>query len=209
MPRPSGTRDAAYDSRRATLIARIRDRLVARDEPAPSFRAMAEAAQVSTATLRHYFGSREGAVKAVFDAVSTDGLPHLARSAQARLPFTESIREYLTFAVFGLRQTALGDYLAAGLMEGLLDSTLGPACVDDLLEPTIQSLAARLQAHQTAGDMRTEVAPRHAALILFSPILLACQHQDQLGGSIAHNLDMQAFVEAHTEAFVRSFAAPL
>lgn len=208
MPRPSGARDAAYDSRRTALIERIRDRLIAHDEPRPSFRAMAEAAQVSTATLRHYFGSREGAIKAVFAAVSAAGAPHMAMAARATLPFAESVREYLSFAVIGIRRTALGDFLAAGLMEGLLDSGLGPACVDDLLEPTLRSLAARLEAHQARGEMRTDVDPRHAALVLFSPVLLACHHQDQLGGSVGHGLDMEAFIDTHADAFVRAFASP-
>lgn len=205
MPRPSGARDAAYDSRRAALIERIRDRLIAQDEPRPSFRAMAEAAGVSTATLRHYFGSREGAIKAVFAAIGAAGEPHVAMASEARLPFEESVREYLTFAVFGLRRTPLGDYLAAGFMEGMLDSELGPACVEDLLEPTLRSLASRLEAHQIRGDMRTDVDPGHAALMLFSPVLLACHHQDQLGGSVGHHLDMEAFIETEVKAYIRAF----
>ncbi|MDO9486760.1 MAG: hypothetical protein Q7J32_00165, partial [Sphingomonadaceae bacterium] len=129
--------------------------------------------------------------------------------ARATLPFAESIREYLTFAVFGIRRTALGDFLAAGLMEGLLDSALGPACVEDLLEPTLRGLAARLEAHQFQGEMRNDVDPRHAALMLFSPVLLTCHHQDQLGGSVGHALDMEAFIAAHADAFVRAFASPI
>jgi AcrR family transcriptional regulator len=167
---------------------------------------MAEAAGVSTATLRHYFGTREAAVQAVFAAVGAAGEPHMRRAREPRLPFAESVREYLATAAFGLRQTALGDYLAAGLVEGLLDRALGPACVDELLEPTLQSLTVRLEAHQTQGLMRNDVDARYAAIMLFSPMFIACQHQDQLGGSQAHALDMEAFIEAHAAAFTRAFA---
>ena len=64
MARPRGTRSEDYEAKRAALIAKLRDRLRA-PGPRPSLRELSVAAEVSQPTLRHYFGDREGLVRAV------------------------------------------------------------------------------------------------------------------------------------------------
>jgi len=204
LAKTKGARDADYAAKRAALLQRLRARLTRPDETRPSLRALAEAAGVSVATLRHYFGGRAEVLEAVMEGSAQEGRPYVDRAALPQGPFAESVRAWLREAAFGLRRTALGDLLAAGMAEGMLDGRLGPACVEHLLEPTLTALAERLRAHQAAGEMRP-ADPRHAALMLFAPLLLACQHQDQLGGRARRPLDLDAFMEAHARAFVEAF----
>lgn len=205
MVRTRGAVSADHDAKRAELLDRLLGRLTRHGETRPSLRALAEAAGVSVPTLRHYFGSREGAVEAVLEKVEKDGAVHLERAAEAGPDLRTSVRLFLEDAAFGLTRTPLGDAMAAGLAEGLL-MPAGPAYVDHLLEPTLKALAKRLSAHQERGQMR-EANPRHAALILFAPLFLACQHQRQLGGQRNYPLDLTAFVEELTESFVRAYEA--
>lgn len=207
MPRTKGARSGGHEQKREALLSVLRKRLASRDGTRPSLRALAEAAGVTLPTLKHYFGSREAVVQAVFADVERSGEPHIARTRQPEGSFAASIRACVLDAAFGLRRTELGDLLAAALVEGLLDGQLGPACVDHLLEPSLSAIAARLMAHQQAGEMRP-VDPRHAAIQLFAPILLACHHQNQLGGRDKHAMDLDSFLETHVEAFVRAYQTP-
>jgi AcrR family transcriptional regulator len=205
VAKTKGARSSEYDAKRRALVERMIPRVTGPGQTRPSLRALAEAAQASLPTIKHYFGSREGVIEAVFAELEAQGRPYTEEAATARTPFDASVREFVTFAAFGLRHTPVGDMLGAGLAEGLLDAKLGPSCVDHLLEPTLEALTVRLQAHQAAGEMR-EGSARHAALSLFAPVLLACHHQNQLGGRERHALDLDAFLGEHAEAFIRAHA---
>src|SRR5690349_5848480 len=76
MARVKGSRNADYEKERARLLEAARLRLLAPDGAQASFRELAEAAEVSVATLRHYFGSRETLVMEVMADMHRRGLPY-------------------------------------------------------------------------------------------------------------------------------------
>ena len=206
MAKTKGARSTDYDAKRRALVERMIPRVTRAGQTRPSLRALAEAADASLPTLKHYFGSREGVIEAVFAQIEDDGRRYTDEAAAPKAAFDQSIRDFVSFFAAGLRHTPLGDMLGAGLAEGLLDGTLGPSCVDHLVEPSLTALTARLEAHQAKGEMR-EGNARYAALSLFAPVLLACHHQNQLGGRERHAMDLDAFLSAHAEAFIRAHAA--
>jgi hypothetical protein len=128
--------------------------------------------------------------------------------ARADAPFAASIPALLAYAAAGFREAGLTATHAMGLAEGLRDPALGHAYLASALDPTLDAVATRLAAHQARGEMRREVEPRHAALALLAPLVLACLHQDALGGRAAAPLDVAAFGAAHAAGFVRAYAAP-
>lgn len=205
MARTQGARGSDYDAKRAGLIAAMQARLVARDLPPPSLRELAVAAGVTMPTLRHYFGKRDDVVIAVLASIGQAGAEHLAAAAASDLPFAESITAALRHALVGLRQ-GLNDVHMLGLREGMGQGRLGPAYLDAILEPSLQAIEARLAAHQARGEMRGG-NPRHAALALLSPLVLAGLHQAALGGDEVRPLDLDLLVTEHAAAFVRGYAS--
>ena len=115
-----------------------------------------------------------------------------------------SVRDYLTSLAHAMRHRGLGDKLAVGFIEGLLNGKLGPESLAHLIDPSIDALDARLRAHQARGEM-IAVNPRHAAIFLLSPVVLACHHQDQMSGRTQRPLDLDAFIDDLTRAFVRAY----
>jgi len=204
MARTQGARGHDYDGKRASLIAAMHARLVARDLPPPSLRELAAAAGVTMPTLRHYFGKRDDVVIAVLEAIGEAGAVHLAEAAATELPFAESIAAALRHVLAGLRQ-GLDDVHMLGLREGMGQARLGPAYLDAILEPSLQAIEARLAAHQTRGEMR-HGNPRHAALALLSPLVIAALHQTALGGDTERPLDLDALARELAAAFVRAHA---
>lgn len=205
MARTHGARGSEYDAKRASLIAAMQARLVARDLPPPSLRELAAAAGVTMPTLRHYFGRRDDVIIAILDAIGQAGAVHLAEAAASDLPFAESITAALRHVLAGLHQ-GLNDVHMLGLREGMGQTRLGPAYLDAILEPSLQAIETRLAAHQARGEMR-RTDPRHAALALLAPLVLAGLHQAELGGDKTRPLDLDALVADHAAAFVRGYAA--
>ncbi len=205
MARTRGARGSDYDAKRASLIAAMHARLVARDLPSPSMRELAAAASVTMPTLLHYFGKRDDVVIAILDAIGQAGAVHLAEAAESDRPFAESIAATLRYVLAGLHQGLNGVHML-GLREGMGQTRLGPAYLAAILEPSLQAIEARLAAHQARGEMRT-TDPRHAALALLAPLVLAGLHQAELGGDRARPLDLDALVVDHAAAFVRGYAA--
>lgn len=209
MPRPKGSRNQAHDDRRAALIAALGARLRA-PGPAPSLRELARAADVALPTLRHYFGNRDAVVEAVMAddlaGGAAEGGP-LEVAATPSGPFARSVGDLLAHADAGFRHGGLTRAHAAGLAEGLRSEALGGRYLALALEPTLDAFAARLSAHQAAGEMRADADPRAAALQLLAPLLLARLHQDALGGAEAAPLDVEALLDGLAGAFVRGHAA--
>ena len=81
---------------------------------------------------------------------------------------------------------------------------IGPSYVDHLLEPLLQAVEARLEQHQQWGELGDHDL-RFAALSLVSPVVLALLHQDGLGGQGCRPLDVEAFVVAQVNGFVRAY----
>lgn len=206
MARAKGDRDKNYDARRMDLVLRLRPRLARSDGKRASFAELAAAAGVSLATLRHYFGNRDGTVAAVMAIHARIGERHLTALQQPTAEFEASIRAAALHLAAGLGEPIVAELHALGLAEGIDHTALGPAYLRELLEPLIQALEARLDAHVARGDMRA-ADTRAAALGLVGPLVIAHWHQDWLGGDRVRPLDQAAHLEAQVEAFVRAYAA--
>lgn len=207
MARLQGSRNAQYADRRHELMEKVRSRLAQQSGAAPSFRELALAAGVSVATLRHYFGSRDALVKAVFTTSREDGERHLVR---ARAPEVADLRlsmqQFLARLMNGWERGRVGELHRIGLAEGLRHPGTGLDYLTDILEPSLQALEQRLATHVERGEMRPADL-RHAALMLLSPILFALLHQRDLGGTRCRPLHLPSLVEAHVEVFVRAYEA--
>lgn len=204
MARTAGSRNQQYDVRRSALIGLARARLVQPGGSRASLRELAQACAVSLPTLRHYFPRREDLILAAMAEDLSDGASHLAHMAQPQGPFAGSVREAIGYAAFGFDH-GVGEIHTLGLTEGLRHATLGPAFVALVLEPSLDALRRRLDAHVAAAEMRA-TDTKHAALTLLAPVVLAMLHQRELGGSASHPLRIEAFLDDHAEGFARAFA---
>jgi AcrR family transcriptional regulator len=206
MGRPAGVHNEDYDEKRAALLERVTARLVEVGAERASFREMAAATGVSVPTLRHYFGDRQGLIRAWMDWRGGQGAPYLAALAATDEPFAASIRTMLDFVALGLERGRVVELHVVGLMEGLTNPALGPAYLKTILEPTLQAAERRLALHVARGEMHA-VDVRTAALALLSPLILAVLHQRDLGGKAVRCLDLPVFIATHAEAFVRAYRA--
>jgi len=207
MGRPRGSKNADFDAAREALLRAARARLIEPGGAGASFRDLAAAAGVSVATLRHYFGSREGLIEAVFAFDHLRGTPYLLEVATGPLaPLRSSLAWLLARIAEGFRFGKLGEVHALGLAAGLSDRALGPAYVNEILEPTLKAVEARLARHLANGELRS-CDLRHAALALIAPALLALLHQGELGGSTCRPLAIDAFLKDHLDGFLRAYGA--
>lgn len=203
MGRPAGKHNAGFEAKRVALTFALVPRVMS--TPPASLRELAEAANVSVPTLRHYFGDRDGAIRGAFDAMYTLGAEGMTRSAsEAMGPLPESLAWFLGSFRLAWDDDGAGRMIAAGLAEGLGNEGVGPSFVDNMLEPSLVAAEVRLAAHRARG----EIGPgdlRHAALDLVSPVMMALLHQGPLGGARCRPLDLDAFVADHIARFVRAW----
>ncbi|HEY8210279.1 MAG TPA: TetR/AcrR family transcriptional regulator [Myxococcaceae bacterium] len=205
MARTRGSRNVDYDATRKRLLERVRRRLVKAGGASASFRELAEAAEVSVPTLRHYFSSREALLADVLAAMHHDGLPYLHAVAAGELGTLEQSLRWLLRALAEGWRRGVGSIHAFGIAAGMNHEMLGPAYLNEILEPTLQATEARLARHVARGDFpRCDL--RLAALELSSPLVLALLHQIPLGGTRCRPLDVDALAEAHLQVFLRAYA---
>lgn len=207
MSRTIGARNADFEQRRAELLQRARERLALQTGEPPSFRELALATGVSVPTLRHYFESREGLIKALFNYYLQEGQHHLARARSSEvegLDLEQSLKVFLERIVRGWTQGFVGTLHRIGLAEGLRHHGTALDYLHDVLEPTLQALETRLQGY-TAQGLMVPCNPRHAALMLISPLLLALLHQHDLGGTRCRPLSLEDFVDEHVKVFLRAY----
>lgn len=201
MGRPPGVRNQDHDETRSALLARLGAVLTTPEGKGASFRGLADHVAVSPATLRHYFGNREALLKDVLAHLREQGGRYLVDAASRPIADAhESLSWLLARVVEGWRHGVGGVHLL-GLTSGLGDEALGPAYVDEILEPTLQAAEARIARHVAEGTLGP-CDIRHAALELLSPVVLALLHQDGLFGRRCRPLDVEAFVADHVERFL-------
>ncbi len=205
--RTYGAKNADHEAKRQRMVAQISPLIVRAAPSRPSLREMAKAADVSVNNLRHYFGTREGVLQAVFEAMGKLGGPYVERA----LAYTElSPREGLTRLLRELVAAWVPERLAglhhSGISEGLGSPVLGPIYVENLLEPTLAVVETMLSSWAGRGELELE-DPRAAALALFGPVLVGLLHQRGLGGAGCRPLDLDAFVETHVSGWLSGYAA--
>lgn len=208
MARTRGARNADYDEQRSALARKVREALAGEAGVHASLRELAAAAGTSVATLKHYFGDRDGLLQGVMENMRAEAAPYLAMSAQVK---PGDVRGSLMHFMKNL-QTAwfrygVGKMYGATLALGLGARPVGPAYVNHVLEPLLQTGESLLRQHVERGDLViTDV--RHASLALLSPVVFALLHQDNLSGAQCRPLDVPRFLETHVEAFLRAFPPP-
>ena len=189
------------------MVVALRKRLSAADGARASFRELATSAGVSVPTLRHYFGGREGAIEAVLKAAHQVGKHFMRQAIEAPLrPLSEGLRGFAEFVTQGFA-VGLADLHSLGLAAGLRDPALGPAYVNETLEPTLQCLETILHRYRDRGDLRADCDVRHAAIAFISPLFVSLLHQGPLGGRSCRPLDVPEFIRAHVEGFVGGYRA--
>lgn len=212
MGRPIGARNPDYEAKRAALADAALPRLMA-DGGGTSLNEFAAELGVSVPTLKHYFGDRPGLIAAALRRQSELARPFVEPLATpSSRDLSTSLVGFLRALVRAWRPFGVGRVFTVGMAAGAYDAAVGPAYLDGVLEPTLQAIERRLQAHARAGALR--VGPddagglRAAALALLSPVVLALIHQDALGGANCRNLDVEAFVATHVAAFIRGWGRP-
>ena len=167
LPRAKGVKNQGYEAKRRELLERMLPRFARLDLERPSLRQLAAAADVTAPTLQHYFGDRTGVVAALLEEYRRRAANRLASVSQANGPFADSVRAFARGFVRGLQARMAvrpGDVLAASLCEGLTDRQVSPLALAHLVDPSVDALAARLEAHAERGEMvRTDL--RAAALM--------------------------------------------
>ena len=203
MPRPKGGANAATPERRRAILAGVWAGM--RDAGRPlSWREMAKAGEVGLATLSHHFGKRDDVVAAVLADRRRVGAEALEALATPEGDLSASVRAALDHMRLGLERYEVGAILGMGLMEGLGHERLGPAMLDEALEPLLAALEARLAVHAARGEMTGDV--RAAALSLAAPLVMAVLHQGALGGRAVRPLDLDALCPDLHRAFLRGWA---
>ncbi len=196
MARTKGSTNKDNAARRKEILDGIWDAMRNSKGKPLSWREMANAGGVGPATLSHHFGKRDDVVAAIIEAKRDEGaepLEILATPTSDNLE--QSLKDALAHMIVGLTQFDVGDLVGLGLAEGMYHEAIGPQFVRDGLEPIIDGVTARLEAHQTRGDFPSGKDLRRAAIILSAPILLTYAHQQPLGGNGVRVTDLEVLAE--------------
>jgi AcrR family transcriptional regulator len=203
--RTYGAKNADHQAKRAQMVAAIAPMVLAAAPERPSLREMSKAAGVSVNNLRHYFGTRESLLEAVFQAMRLRGEPYLQRALSfTELPVAAGLRTLVGQIVEGWTPQGLGGLHRSGISEGLGSESLGPAYIDNVLEPTVDVVERMLEIWRARGEVEVEDL-RTAALALLAPVVLALLHQRGLGGQRCRPLDFEAFLDHHIAGFLRGY----
>lgn len=207
MARPTGSRNANYEERRAELALAASRALINEAGEAASLAELARAAGVSVPTLKHYFEDHNGVFAAALAASREAGKAHVEGMREpGPLALSDSMRQVAEQLQLGWR-LGVGQIFAGAFTHGLGHEVRGPAAVDHVLEPTLQALEARLAVHQGRGELAPDADLRVAGLAFLSPLLLALLHQNELSGRRCRPLSMPDFSEAHLQGWLRGWGA--
>jgi len=194
--------------KRSALLRKLSARLIQLDDTRPSLRQLAIAAGVTVPTLRHYFGDRDDLVEAVLEEIFVHGEHYLERGSEPYGDLDQSIRSFLnTLAEVLVDGPRLGDKIAIAFLEGFYSKRLGPMALNYVIEPPLQAMEKRLAAHQARGELG-DVDLRCAALMLISPLVVACMHQQQMFGDEVRPLDFRPLIDSAASSFIKAYGDP-
>jgi AcrR family transcriptional regulator len=204
MGRPAGSRSADYEVKRAELAHRMAQFIVRDDLRRSSLRELSQAAGVTEPTLRHYFGTREGALKAAFEHCARDAQGALAQAAIPKEGLRRSLRAYLEAEAARLCDGALRTK-AAALVEAMSHAEVADAFLATLMEPSIRALEQRLASHIRREEMRP-CDVQVAAMALYGSLFAMLLQQELLNGKRARALSLPAYLDALAESFASAHA---
>ena len=205
MARPKGSRSEGYETRRRALARQVFQCVF--ESGTTSLSAMAEHTGVSRPTLRHYFGDREGAVRAALEVAAELSEEHIQRVAD--LPVDDeraALRKALADILRGWRTHGVGRIHEVGLKIGLDDLASGETYIGSVLEPLLQAVETLIGRLVEAGRL-APLDARTGALELCSPVVLALLHQGSLGGDGVRPLDLDALADRVVDDFCRAHRA--
>ena len=204
MARRKGSRSEDYEKRRRALAFSVFKCIM--EQGHPSFNAMAEAAEVSRPTLRHYFTDREGAVRAALEVAAEAGEPHVRSLLLIPTEDPEAcLKQILTATARGWQEFGVGRLHHVGLKTGLDDALTGQTYLTHILEPLQQALEEVLEGLIASGHFRPHCT-RLGALNLLAPLTLALLHQDGLSGRTVRPLEIPSVISEVVEAYCRAYA---
>ena len=135
---------------------------------------------------------RDALVTAYFEHCHGQGTRYMLLVASH--PLQEDAASSLGWALdlirVGLEHSPLSKIHALGLQAGMGSPLLGPAYLQNLLEPTLRCVEVRIERHQARGELVGR------ALQLVAPLLPAVLHQHALCGDQPRPLDIRALVDA-------------
>jgi AcrR family transcriptional regulator len=204
MGRAAGSRNSDFEASREALLAKLSLQALKPHGARLSFRELAAGAGVSPPTVRHYFGDRAQVLRDVLAHLNKQGQVYLDAAANHPIAnLRESLKWLLDSIVLGW-QFRVGAVHQLGLTAGLGDAALGPAYINEILEPTLQAAEVRLKRHIARGQLE-KCDVRHAALELLAPVVLGLLHQGNLFGATCRPLDLDAFLKDHLTRFLRGY----
>src|SRR5262245_56802252 len=155
--RTYGAKNADHQAKRAQMVASIAPMVLAAAPERPSLREMSKVAGVSVNNLRHYFGTRESLLEAVFQAMRVRGEPYLQRAIGfTEMPVAAGLRMLVGQIVEGWSPQGLGGLHRSGISEGLGSESLGPAYISNILEPTVDVVERMLDIWRARGEVEVE-----------------------------------------------------
>ncbi|MEN0067400.1 MAG: TetR/AcrR family transcriptional regulator [Myxococcota bacterium] len=194
MGRKKGSRSAGYEEKRAELATRVFRCIM--DDGGISLNAMADFTGVSRPTLRHYFGDRDGAVRAALETASEIGSGYVRQVQYAEGDTAaEALRNALEFLVVGWRDYRVGRLHEVGLKVGLEDLQTGRTYLEAIFEPMLRGFESLVLRLQSEGKIARDRDPRTLALAVVSPVVMALLHQGPLGGKEIRALDIGPVLE--------------
>jgi AcrR family transcriptional regulator len=202
MPRPLGRRNPDYEEKRERLAQELADFVIRSELKRTSFRQLAQAGHVAEPTLRHYFGDREGVAAELLRVLAERAAPFIEAVADPGPDLNSAITGYVAASRAGVAHGGFARAHMFGLLEGVADEAVGHAYLTELLEPSLAALERRLGSHLD-GSL-SPIALRAAALMIFSPMLLAVIHQKLLGGEAAAPMNLERLFEALGELAQKS-----
>ncbi|MFO0577082.1 MAG: TetR/AcrR family transcriptional regulator [Polyangia bacterium] len=204
MARKTGDRNRDYNQKREQILAALQQRLLKEDAARVSMSELAAAADVSLSSLRHHVGTRAEAIGAVLERLGRLGAPFTTSlAAPPQEPLAESLRKVMASLLLGLRMGVL-EIHALGIATGLRDRSVGPAYLNQILEPTLRCVETRLGHHIDRGEL-PPCDVRLATLSLLSPLILSALHQSGLGGDCVRPLPLERVCDEQVERFLRAY----
>ncbi len=208
MARPAGKKNADFEAKAKAQLSALSQAWLALG-PGASLRELCERAELSPTNVRHYWGDREALVRAMLEHLESEGRPHMERAVLTRGKDAEStLRLFLHDVAGAWVRFGVGRIHGVTLAEGLGvsgEAASGPAYVQHILEPTLQTLERLLQRLVQEGQL-PPLDARVAGLALLGPLVLALLHQDNLGGAQCRPLDLPSFLDAHLSGWLRGYA---